>query len=65
MINPTPQQIREARAQAGLTQSQAAAILSKTLRTWQAWEAPEGTPMHRTMVAPLFELFLLKTKNNP
>jgi DNA-binding transcriptional regulator YiaG len=57
MQNPTPEQIKESRQQAGLTQTEAAALVYVELRAWQHWEA--GTrPMH----AGLWELFQLKTK---
>jgi len=36
--NPTPDQIRAAREAAGLTQSQAAALVCSTLPRWQEWE---------------------------
>lgn len=39
--NPTPAEIREAREAAGLTQTEAAAVVLATLRTWQDWEAGE------------------------
>lgn len=59
MTNPTPEQIKLARTQAGLTQTQAAAILGRELRTWQRWEAGDFD-----MDANLLELFLLKTQNS-
>jgi putative transcriptional regulator len=59
-MSPTPEQIRAARAAAGLTQSQAAALIGKPVRTWQNWEAPEGLPAHRKMDAAFWELFLTK-----
>lgn len=55
---PTPDQITAARHKAGLTQSQAAALLYKNLRSWQKWEGGE-----RKMDAALWELFNIKTKN--
>jgi putative transcriptional regulator len=60
-VTPTPQEIRDARATAGLSQSNAAAKIHATLRAWQGWEADEGTPDHRRMHAGLFELFMVKT----
>ena len=39
MTSPSPEAIRAARAAAGLTQTQAAAIIYCTLRGWQEWEA--------------------------
>lgn len=37
--NPTPKEIAQAREEAELTQTQAAAMIYQTLRTWQNWEA--------------------------
>lgn len=53
--SPTPDAIRAARAAAGLTQTQAAALIYCTLRGWQDWEAGK-----RAMHPAFFELFLLK-----
>jgi putative transcriptional regulator len=53
---PDPEQIRAMREDAELTQSEAAAEVYVTLRTWQKWEGAE-----RAMPAGLWELFLLKT----
>ena len=36
--SPSPEQIKAARAAAGLTQTQAAAMIYCTLRGWQDWE---------------------------
>lgn len=38
MTLPTTDEIRQARHAAGLTQKQAAALVSRTWRAWQAWE---------------------------
>ena len=54
--NPDKEQIRAARINAGLTQTQAAEIIYSGLRQWQKWECGE----HR-MHPGLFELFLKKT----
>ena len=40
--NPTPAEVRAAREAAGLTQTQAAALVRATARNWQQWEQPEG-----------------------
>lgn len=56
MEKPTAEQIYEARAEAGLTMKEAAALIHSTLRTWQDWEGGISN-MH----AGLWELFLLKT----
>ncbi len=52
--SPTPAEIRQARKAAGLTQSQAAAMVCRTLRNWQQWEGGE-----RRMSPALWRLFLL------
>lgn len=57
MNNTTPEKIKLARIQAGLTQTQAAAVLGRDLRTWQRWEAGDFA-----MDTNLLELFLLKTQ---
>lgn len=55
---PSPQEIKEARRKAGLTQSQAGALVgAPSQRTWQDWEGGR-----RNMPAAKWELFLLKTK---
>lgn len=51
--NPAPDQIRRAREAAGLTQTQAAALIYCTLSAWQRWEAGE-----RSMHPAFWELFL-------
>jgi predicted transcriptional regulator len=56
MNNPTPEQIKKSRLNAGLTQAQAAAVIHKKLLAWQRYEAGD-----RGMDTALFELFLLKT----
>lgn len=55
--NPTPEAIRAARRAAGLTQTQAAALIYCTLRGWQDWEGGK-----RAMHPAFFELFSLKAK---
>lgn len=55
--SPSPEQIKAARAAAGLTQTQAAAMIYCTLRGWQDWEGGK-----RAMHPAFFELFLHKTK---
>lgn len=39
MIPPKPEDIKAARAKAGLTQTAAAQVIHSTLRTWQDWES--------------------------
>lgn len=53
---PTPEQIKKARARAGLTQSQAAAVIYKQILAWQRYESGD-----RVMDAAYYELFLIKT----
>lgn len=55
--SPTPAAIRAARAAAGLTQTQAAALIYCTLRGWQDWEGGK-----RAMHPVFFEFFLQKAK---
>ena len=57
--SPTPDAIKAVRAAAGLTQTQAAAVIYCTLRGWQDWEAGK-----RAMHPAFFELFLLKTNTS-
>ena len=56
-IPPEPDEIRAARAAAGLTQTEAGDVVHASLRTWQQWEAGD-----RKMHPGLFELFKLKTR---
>ena len=53
--NPTPQSIKQLRILAGITQSQAAAMLHTTSRVWQQWEAGD-----RGMHGAFWELFRIK-----
>ncbi|CBJ38317.1 conserved protein of unknown function [Ralstonia solanacearum CMR15] len=55
MESPTPQEIVSERQRADLTQSAAAALLYKTTRVWQMWEAGD-----RRMDPALWELFQMK-----
>ncbi|HFH4043689.1 MULTISPECIES: helix-turn-helix domain-containing protein [Pseudomonadaceae] len=55
--NPAPDAVRLARHAAGLTQTEAAKIVSASMRAWQQWESGE-----RAMPPGLFELFMLKTR---
>lgn len=60
--NPTPNEIKQARIKAGLTQTQAAELIYSTMRTWQDWE---GNPTHGKvprMHPGLWELFQAKVK---
>ncbi|NOT85068.1 MAG: helix-turn-helix transcriptional regulator [Methylococcaceae bacterium] len=55
MNNPTQQEITKTRKEAGLTQTQAAELIYKKLRTWQQWENGD-----REMDYALWELFNIK-----
>lgn len=55
--SPTPQEIKQAREQAGLTQTEAAVMVGRTLPTWQRWEY--GKPVDMAC----WENFLAKTKS--
>ncbi len=58
--NPSPDTIRAAREVAGLTQTQAGAVVYSSLRAWQQWESGE-----RRLHPAIWELFRLKAKPNP
>lgn len=60
MKAPAPEEIRAAREAAGLSQTAAAALIWKPLKTWQNWEAPVDSPSHRKMDPAFFELFQIK-----
>lgn len=51
-MNPTLKQIKQARLDSGLTQSQAAEMVHSNLRSWQKWEAGD-----RKMHPAMWELF--------
>ena len=55
MNSPTPHDIKEARLTAGLTQTQAAALVYASARAWQYWEAGD-----RDMCPSDWELFSIK-----
>ena len=59
-ISPTPSDLKAFRLGAGLTQTEAGAIVGAALRTWQSWEAGD-----RKIPSAKWELFFLKviTKN--
>lgn len=52
---PNPAQIKAERESAGLTQTQAGALIYKELRAWQRYEAGD-----RVMDYALWELFKIK-----
>lgn len=57
VASPTKDAIRAARKAAGLTQTQAGALVHTTVRVWQQWEAGD-----RAMHPAFWELFKLKTE---
>ncbi|MDR2186889.1 MAG: hypothetical protein LBE62_02425 [Azonexus sp.] len=56
MVNPNPDDICAVREAAGLTKTEAAALLHTTYRTWQQWESGD-----RKMHPAFWELFQIKT----
>lgn len=66
---PTPAQVRAAREAAGLTQTQAATLISvsraKPYRTWQNYELAADQRDHRDIPLAVWELFLLLTDQHP
>lgn len=70
VAQPTPQEIKSARKSVGLTQAQAAALVSpaqgkSSYRAWQIYEVEAGKPDHRAIPLPTWELFLLLTGQHP
>lgn len=60
---PTPQEIKRARQDAGLTQDQAAQLIHSSERSWQNWEYEGDNPVSSRKMHPgLWELFLIKTR---
>lgn len=57
--NPKPAEIKAAREAAGLTQTEAAALIHCGLNTWQQWES-ELPDQNRRMHPAFWELFQLK-----
>lgn len=55
---PTPDQIRELRSRAKLSQTEAASLVHTGLRQWQRWESHSGSSA--TMPAATWELFAAK-----
>lgn len=56
MTKPSPTQIKKVRKKAGLTQSDAANLVYRKLRTWQEYESGE-----RGIDMAVWELFLIKS----
>ena len=55
--NPTPDEIKQARQSAGLTQAAAAKMVFSNVRTWERWESAD-----RRMHPAIFDYFLIKTR---
>lgn len=62
MRKPTPALIKSTREAARLSQSEAAALVHATRRTWQNWESPEGSGNHRAIDPAAWELFEVKAR---
>lgn len=66
---PTPEEVRQARDKAGLTQTQAAQLVSpaqvKPYRSWQCYEVAAGQKSGRAIPLAVWELFLLLTNQHP
>jgi hypothetical protein len=67
---PSPEEIKHARLAAKMTQLDAASLISESklktaYRTWQAYEAKEGTPAHNKIPVIVWEMFLLLTGQHP
>ncbi len=61
--SPPPEQIREIRTSAGLTQTEAAKLIYGSLRAWQNWEDSSGGESARTMPAAAWALFLIRARH--
>jgi DNA-binding transcriptional regulator YiaG len=59
-VEPAPDAIQSARAQAGHTQTEAGRLVGGTLRTWQDWEHGK-----RPMPHAAWELYRLLTGQHP
>lgn len=62
MSKPTPALIKSAREAARLSQSEAAALVHASRRTWQNWESPEGSGNYRPIDPAAWELFEVKAQ---
>lgn len=69
VTQPTPEEVRAARKKAGLTQAEAAQVVSPAkvmpYRSWQSYEVAEGKPGCRAIPLAIWELFLLMTDQHP
>lgn len=55
VVPPSASEIKQARIESGLSQTEAANMIYKGLRTWQQWEKAD-----RKMDPAFWELFLIK-----
>lgn len=66
---PTPDEVRQVRENVGLTQEQAAKLVStaKTAayKTWAGYETPKVHTNHRAIPLSTWELFLLLVNQHP
>ncbi|WP_083440739.1 transcriptional regulator [Aquincola tertiaricarbonis] len=62
---PTPDQIREVVTSAGVTRSEAAALVHVQMNAWHNWCAPAASVKHRQMPLAAWELLLLKLDLHP
>lgn len=60
MHKPKSEEIKAARIASGLTQTACAALIGKTCRAWQYYEADESVKSHRSMDPALWELWKIK-----
>lgn len=69
IYQPTPEEVRAARDKVGLTQTQAAQLISPAqitpYRSWQCYEVAEGQKGGRVIPLAVWELFLLLTDQHP
>ncbi len=63
MVKNKQNQLRKARAEAGLSAREAAELVGVSMMTWQRWEGQTSRP---TAISPAcLELFLLKVGQHP
>jgi hypothetical protein len=69
IAQPMPEEVRAARKKAGLTQAEAAQLVSPAqgtpYRSWQSYEVATGKPGARVIPLAAWELFLLLTDQHP
>jgi DNA-binding transcriptional regulator YiaG len=61
-LQPTAEEVRQARARAGMTQLEAARAVGASVKAWRKWEAPPESPDHRRMHPAFWELFRIKAR---